>query len=162
MEEERRLFYVALTRACETCTLSYATMRFKWGQLHQGVPSRFLDEIDEQYIIHPSVAPQRGMAGAGAGSFKPGGWGSGGSAKITGAGSAGRPKILKNTEPSGTFGRKLKKLPSDTPTQAASPAANSAASQAASGGKLQEGVHVAHAKFGKGKVIKLEGHCTKY
>lgn len=158
MEEERRLFYVALTRACETCTLSYATMRFKWGQLHQGVPSRFLDEIDEQYIIHPSVAPQRGMAGAGAGSFKPGGWGSGvGSAKITGAGSAGRPKILKNTEPSGTFGRKLRKLPSDTPTQAASPAANSAASQAASGGKLQEGVHVAHAKFGKGKVVKLEG-----
>ena len=166
MEEERRLFYVALTRACETCTLSYATMRFKWGQLHQGVPSRFLDEIDEQYIIHPSVAPKRGVDGAGASSFKPGGWGSGvGSAKITNAKPAGahpagakpvssgansRPKIIKDTEPRGTFGRKLRKLPNTTESSA-NVAANTGA------GKLSEGVHVAHAKFGKGKVLKLEG-----
>ena len=54
LEEERRLFYVAITRACESCTLSYATTRFKWGQLHQGDPSRFLDEIDEQYLIQPA------------------------------------------------------------------------------------------------------------
>ena len=55
MEEERRLFYVALTRACKTCTLSYAQMRFKWGQMHMGEPNRFIDEIDEQYISSPKV-----------------------------------------------------------------------------------------------------------
>ena len=57
LEEERRLFYVALTRAETTCTLTYALTRFKWGQLMQGEPSRFLEEIDESCIIKPQHAP---------------------------------------------------------------------------------------------------------
>ena len=56
LEEERRLFYVALTRAEVTCTLSYALTRFKWGQVTQGDPSRFLEEIDENCIVHPQHA----------------------------------------------------------------------------------------------------------
>ena len=49
-EEERRLFYVALTRAKEAATLSYAEMRFKWGTTEFSRPSCFLREIDQQYI----------------------------------------------------------------------------------------------------------------
>jgi DNA helicase II / ATP-dependent DNA helicase PcrA len=50
LEEERRLFYVALTRAMDTCTLSYAASRFNWGQLVTSEPSRFIDEIDRKYL----------------------------------------------------------------------------------------------------------------
>ena len=50
IEEERRLFYVALTRAKSLATLSCVDMRFKWGNMEFCKPSRFLAEIDEQYI----------------------------------------------------------------------------------------------------------------
>ena len=50
LEEERRLFYVALTRAKQEAMLSYCEMRFKWGNMEFSSPSRFLKEIDEQYI----------------------------------------------------------------------------------------------------------------
>ena len=50
LEEERRLFYVALTRAKAEATLSYCEMRFKWGNMEFSSPSRFLQEIDTQYI----------------------------------------------------------------------------------------------------------------
>ena len=49
-EEERRLFYVALTRAKELATLSYAEMRFKWGNMEFSRPSCFLREIDPKYV----------------------------------------------------------------------------------------------------------------
>lgn len=50
MEEERRLFYVAVTRAKSYCFLSYARMRFRYGSMQYSEPSCFLDEIDDQYI----------------------------------------------------------------------------------------------------------------
>ena len=50
LEEERRLFYVALTRAKAEATLSYCEMRFKWGNMEFSLPSRFLQEIDARYI----------------------------------------------------------------------------------------------------------------
>ncbi|MBQ7856442.1 MAG: UvrD-helicase domain-containing protein [Alistipes sp.] len=50
LEEERRLFYVALTRAKSLATLSCAEMRFKWGNMEFSRPSRFLSEIDPQYV----------------------------------------------------------------------------------------------------------------
>ena len=50
IEEERRLFYVALTRAKSLATLSCVDMRFKWGSMEFSKPSRFLKEIDEQYV----------------------------------------------------------------------------------------------------------------
>ncbi len=50
IEEERRLFYVALTRAMKTATVSYALMRRKWGSLNASSPSRFLSEIDSSYV----------------------------------------------------------------------------------------------------------------
>jgi DNA helicase-2/ATP-dependent DNA helicase PcrA len=52
LEEERRLFYVAVTRAKTNLTLSYAVSRFRWGNLIQCEPSRFLEELDPKYIEH--------------------------------------------------------------------------------------------------------------
>jgi DNA helicase II / ATP-dependent DNA helicase PcrA len=53
LEEERRLFYVALTRAMKRVTLSYAESRFRWGKREYSDPSRFLSEIDEQFLVMP-------------------------------------------------------------------------------------------------------------
>ena len=53
LEEERRLFYVALTRAERRVTVSYAETRYKWGKLDYCEPSRFIDEIDEKYVEMP-------------------------------------------------------------------------------------------------------------
>ncbi len=50
LEEERRLFYVALTRAEKEAYLTYTQMRYRWGKLVDNEPSRFLEEIDEQYL----------------------------------------------------------------------------------------------------------------
>jgi DNA helicase-2/ATP-dependent DNA helicase PcrA len=57
IEEERRLFYVALTRAEKQVYLCYAQSRYRWGKLIDCEPSRFLEEIDEQYLDH--VAPKK-------------------------------------------------------------------------------------------------------
>ncbi len=50
LEEERRLFYVALTRAEQAAYLTYTQMRYRWGKLIDCEPSRFLEEIDEQFL----------------------------------------------------------------------------------------------------------------
>ena len=50
LEEERRLFYVALTRAEQHCYLSYAKSRFRYGKMEFCTPSRFLRDIDPQYL----------------------------------------------------------------------------------------------------------------
>src|SRR5690606_37183132 len=53
LEEERRLFYVAITRAEKEATLSYATMRYRFGNVTYCEPSRFIDEIDERFLEYP-------------------------------------------------------------------------------------------------------------
>ena len=53
LEEERRLFYVALTRAEKLATLSFATMRYRFGNVTYCEPSRFIDEIDDRFIDYP-------------------------------------------------------------------------------------------------------------
>lgn len=55
LEEERRLFYVALTRARKTCTVTYAKSRFKNGQTNPAKMSRFLMEIDQAYVSDESI-----------------------------------------------------------------------------------------------------------
>ncbi len=62
LEEERRLFYVALTRAEKVAYLSYAQTRYRWGKLVDAEPSRFLEEIDDQYLdyIKPKT-PERSI-----------------------------------------------------------------------------------------------------
>ncbi len=55
LEEERRLFYVAVTRAKQYLTITYAQMRHRWGQIHDAEPSRFLDEIDDQFVERADI-----------------------------------------------------------------------------------------------------------
>lgn len=67
LEEERRLFYVAVTRAEKQVTLSYALNRYKWGNLERSNPSRFLKEIDPKFLDYPQTggkpfAKQPGIA----------------------------------------------------------------------------------------------------
>ena len=54
LEEERRLFYVALTRGMKKINLSYSKTRYRWGKLNDCEPSRFIDEIDEKYVNYNS------------------------------------------------------------------------------------------------------------
>ncbi len=57
LEEERRLFYVALTRAEKQAYLSYAQTRYRWGKLTDAEPSRFIEEIDDKYVAY--IAPKQ-------------------------------------------------------------------------------------------------------
>lgn len=84
LEEERRLFYVALTRAEKSAMISYAAQRYKWGIQHSCEPSRFIKEIDKRYLeLPPDFYPVLSGSGSGFGA------GSGfGSASGSGFGSA--------------------------------------------------------------------------
>lgn len=55
LEEERRLFYVAVTRAGKMATLSYALNRYKWGNLERSGPSRFIKEMDQEFLDYPQT-----------------------------------------------------------------------------------------------------------
>lgn len=125
LEEERRLFYVAVTRAEKRVTISYAENRYRWGQLTLCEPSRFIDDIDPRYLDMPQI----------------------GGARVSGMPPKnGRPKINVGQRPN------LKKINSDT--SAASDFESSDTSA------LQVGMQVEHQKFGKGKVINLEGNSS--
>ena len=67
LEEERRLFYVALTRACETCTLTYALTRFRWGSITHADASRFIAEIDPDCLDVPAFRDFRAPRSDGGG-----------------------------------------------------------------------------------------------
>lgn len=142
VEEERRLFYVAVTRAMTRLTMSHAESRFKWGNLQFSEPSVFLDEIDAKYLDRSEPPVKRKPA------FDFGhareSWGSG--AGNRGFVSSKKPPELPSTPVSPPKGfRKL------------SPA-NSAPSMPEEYAAVQVGTEVQHEKFGKGKVIALEGN----
>ncbi|MDR2684068.1 MAG: UvrD-helicase domain-containing protein [Prevotellaceae bacterium] len=58
IEEERRLFYVAITRAKERCTISYAKSRFRFGSVQYSASSRFLEDLDENFVDFPKAFNQ--------------------------------------------------------------------------------------------------------
>jgi DNA helicase-2/ATP-dependent DNA helicase PcrA len=130
LEEERRLFYVALTRAMNSCTLSYASSRFNWGQLVTSEPSRFIDEIEQSYLEFES--PQRG-----------GGRSLSGRSTFDQPHTGGLNKSFSSPTPP----------PSFKPMQQASGPSKSIGSNE----NLKVGYIVNHDRFGKGKVTKLEG-----
>ena len=51
LEEERRLFYVALTRAEKRATLTFTNNRYRWGKIIESEESRFLDELDSSFFV---------------------------------------------------------------------------------------------------------------
>jgi DNA helicase-2/ATP-dependent DNA helicase PcrA len=148
LEEERRLFYVAITRAKHKLWLTYANTRYKFGSLVQNEPSRFIDEL-------PSANLDRSFAGGGARNQGVGGW-SGGSAfdRMRGGFAAdqaekryGPPPSSTNPQPSYIV-PKIAKPVEHVPSPEFAPSDTS---------KLQEGHKVEHQKFGFGQVLKLEG-----
>ena len=82
LEEERRLLYVAITRAEKHCILTSAKNRFRYGKMEFGNPSRFIKEIDSAFIQEDSEMPNDdngfGSSGYGRGGYGNGGYGNGG------------------------------------------------------------------------------------
>ncbi|MCY4779583.1 UvrD-helicase domain-containing protein [Sphingobacterium sp. UT-1RO-CII-1] len=133
LEEERRLFYVAVTRAEKKLHLSYATSRYRWGTLNNCEPSRFLDELDPSYL---ALDFQERRASA-AGSFQ--GERVAWKQKEADTFSKPKPRVMKTTSI----------LPkAHVPTEGFAPSDTSS---------LQVGMEVEHERFGFGKVVSLEG-----
>ena len=130
LEEERRLFYVAVTRACQRLFLSYAENRYRWGELILCEPSRFLEEIDSRFIEIPSS-------------------------------NRGRHLQMKaphaNPEDAMRIPVGLPKSKSLKPFKQAELMAGNASTLSYDFSEVQTGMEVEHEKFGRGKVISLEG-----
>ena len=128
LEEERRLFYVAVTRAEKQVTLSFAENRYRWGNLTTAEPSRFIDEIDVRFMNLPKkVSFHRNDAGS----------------------SSTSPRFTQAEF--GSYKKKsLKKITTLNPSSGDSFDTSDLNS-------LQTGMEVAHQRFGKGKVISIEG-----
>jgi DNA helicase-2/ATP-dependent DNA helicase PcrA len=146
LEEERRLFYVALTRAEHQAYLTYTLSRYRWGKLVDAEPSRFITEIDDQYIEY-TTPPDNYR-------YKPlmdnDMWDEPDKSKLR------QSKPIKGTPPSVSQPneeqiRKLRKM------RPVSRATTNSSAPAGFEGKLQSGMIVEHARFGRGTVVNLEG-----
>ncbi len=146
LEEERRLFYVALTRAEHQAYLTYAQSRYRWGKLTDAEPSRFIEEIDDQYLEYINPMDRGGYT------YKP-------SIDLDIFGDidksklrlskpvAGIPPKTYGEEPSSSANiRKLK------PVSGSAPAAGNLFDN-----KLAVGNVVMHERFGKGEIVNMEG-----
>ncbi len=159
LEEERRLFYVVITRAKQRLWITYANTRYRFGQLVQNEPSRFIEEVPEQYM-------DRSFAGGGAKNQVGGSKWSKGSAfdrmkgKYVDDGESG-----KVSQQSGTYYNSgpavAKSTPSYLPPKGVPakvkehvPSVDFIASDTSD---LKEGQKVEHQKFGFGEVLRMEG-----
>lgn len=128
LEEERRLFYVALTRAGKMATLSYALNRYKWGNLERSGPSRFLREMDQKFLDYP----QTGGLPFGSKNH-----------------SEGNIRSIREEPKQYNVPAKFKRV--------ASGSAHSAPVNGSDPGQFEEGDKVRHERFGNGTIISLEG-----
>jgi DNA helicase-2/ATP-dependent DNA helicase PcrA len=157
IEEERRLFYVAVTRAMERVTLSYARNRYKWGNLESCRPSRFIDEIDARYLEYPDTPAANeskvpGFTGKRVTEVK-----SSWAKNSSNAGSVNSPKA----PPAGRGakypeGKKLLRVRGKTNIGESSN--DIPASGAGGDGELKVGAAVVHDRFGRGLVTAIEGN----
>jgi len=149
LEEERRLFYVAITRAKHKLWMSFSNARYRFGQLQQNDPSRFLEEIPEMHL-------DRSYAG---GAMKNTGW-NGAAADRMQRGFPSRSNSASQAERQYGAPPGKKETPSYLiPKPAAktvehTPSADFVASDTSN---LQPGQKVEHQKFGFGEVMKMEG-----
>ncbi len=141
LEEERRLFYVAITRAKARLYLSYANARYRFGQLQQNDPSRFLDEIAEEYV-------DKSYAGSSAKNNAQSGWGQGSAYERM---KRGFDKPAERTATQKPF---YASAPARPQVKEHVPSENFTASET---NDLQAGQKVEHQKFGFGQIMKLEG-----
>lgn len=128
LEEERRLFYVAMTRAKERLFLSFTTTRFKWGQFVDAEPSRFIKELDEDYLKKQEISLKKK-------NFSP--------HKIY---AKTKNKLINNT---GKFAipQNLKNIKKSSKIHITESDLN----------KIKTGIQVKHSRFGLGKVINISG-----
>jgi DNA helicase-2/ATP-dependent DNA helicase PcrA len=134
LEEERRLMYVAITRARRRLYLTHAQTRLLHGQTRYHIPSRFLDELPAeslQWLSPPRARGAGGFGGGWASSAQPA-WGRSGLGDDRPAGMAGIPAAVP------------------VPTR-------SAPAVSASGAEIRTGMAVFHTKFGEGRVLAIEG-----
>jgi DNA helicase-2/ATP-dependent DNA helicase PcrA len=147
LEEERRLFYVAITRAKKKLWLTYANARYRFGQLQQNEPSRFIDEMPAEYID---------KSFAGGGIRNQGGhsnnWGGSAFDRNGSGGSSYKspPPAAKKEEKS----RPAYLIPTKPAAKEHTPSADFMPSDTSN---LQAGQKVEHQKFGFGEVLKMEG-----
>ncbi|MFL0354375.1 ATP-dependent helicase [Xanthomarina sp. GH4-25] len=156
LEEERRLFYVALTRAEKQAYLTYALSRYRWGKLIDAEPSRFIEEIDEEFLdiitpieerrFNPMLDPDI------FGDDIP---------ETTRRANANKIRFKKAVQP--TFKKKQitsekasEKITISTPKNL-KPVSKTSGGVNLFDGKLAVGNMVEHLRFGKGEVIKIEG-----
>jgi len=142
LEEERRLFYVAITRAKENAWLSYANQRYRWGSLDFCTPSRFLEELDETYLDGLNLDKHKR---ADITQQKQLGYGHSTQAFAQ----RQPPSAFKTRESQNIFNKKLVSLKESSP-------ANSNF-EGDDPGKIQAGMTVEHQRFGEGKVLNIEG-----
>jgi DNA helicase II / ATP-dependent DNA helicase PcrA len=138
LEEERRLFYVALTRAMEKLTLSFATSRFKFGTMIHSEPSRFLQELDPQYLHIEGMVNRQPPQQQSSYGKQYGGYG-----KRPAESAPPAPSVPKNFKP----------IQKATPA----PAAADPNFVGDDTSNLTVGQQVEHARFGKGNVLGIEG-----
>ena len=178
LEEERRLLYVAITRAEKHCILTNAKNRFRYGKMEFDNPSRFIDEIDASLIEGGEEAPESSFGG-GRSSF-----GSYGSSSRYGSDGgyggkmpwdrdrSGYRRDYQNSKPvasqfmadpkpgfkSVRAVNAVHRIMGDTASSSSVAAAGSSASKASSAaGPLCEGCRIEHQRFGIGTVLKIEG-----
>lgn len=151
LEEERRLFYVAVTRAEKQATLSYATTRYRFGNITYCEPSRFIDEIDDQYVEYPEEPTNSAFSSDLFERFR-NEYGSPGGRSIQGFGSGAQRK--STSDPGINFNSGQKKL--IRPGQRLS-TTSSAPVDVELNRSLVQGDVVMHEKFGKGRIVMLEG-----
>lgn len=154
LEEERRLFYVAITRAEEHCYLSYAKTRMRYGKTEFGSPSRFLYDIDTNYLRLPqNLLLERQINNRGGdfrsssnNAFQPSARPVGSSSAASFSGEtpmASRKRLIGSSMP-----RNLRRV---DPIQPSSPSSGSPTAL------LHEGQFIEHERFGRGEVLKVEG-----
>ncbi len=146
LEEERRLFYVALTRAEKQAYLTYTQNRYRWGKLIDAEPSRFLEEIDEKYVenLTPIDKPTYRYKSL----IDTDIFGDVDKSKLRQVKPTnGIPPIT--SKPSENQLRKLRKLKPEL----AQPIGNTNTIDP----NLVEGSVINHTRFGRGRVVKLEG-----
>lgn len=130
LEEERRLFYVAVTRAEKRCTLTFASTRYRWGNLTTCEASRFIDEIDPKFIDYANPGARRQYDRFSEPSFD---------------------ARKQSGDESPAFPKKKKLVKAATVNSAPAPIDNSHLKN------LQVGQRVRHDRFGDGQVTQLEG-----
>jgi DNA helicase II / ATP-dependent DNA helicase PcrA len=151
LEEERRLFYVVITRAKQKLWISYANTRYKFGQVVQNDPSRFINELPEDLL-------DKSFAGGG---FRNQSAGPSPSERMRGWGAGGGSSAASQSKPYFNEPKKPAERPSylAPPTPVNKPVVHqpSADFKPSDTSELIAGQKVEHQKFGFGEVLKMEG-----